>query len=642
MSSLFTALSGLQAHQDWMDVIGNNLANSSTPGYKSSRASFSDYFSRTLQFASGPGTNLGGRNPVQIGNGVRLADIGRNFAQGPLSTTGRTFDLALEGQGFFTLQGGSSNLYTRVGTFGLDALHNLVDARTGLRVIGADGQPVTVDTDTLFPPAATQSMTFKGNLPAVVTGPLREVLEGQNALTQGSPAVVAGTATGPFTVPVGQTLTLQLQIGGTAPQTASVTSSTGTVTAADIAAAIDGLNGVSAAVNGSGVVEVTTDRKGNAASIKISSGPSGQDLAALAGLPTTLVTGSETAVTATTTLNDLPGNTVPYAPGDVIQVSGVDNDGQPINATFTYGAANDGETVDDFIAFLDGLYSDATVTLQPDGTIRLEALTAGESGLNLSLLDGAGSTGQTSWSTYALSVTTEGTGPDVVTTSMEVFDQAGVAHAMTFAMERQEDGTWTVTPTVPASEGSVQSGPITGLTFAADGTPIGLNNLTRDVAVAFNGQPTQTVTLDFGQDGMFDGVTQYGGEGSVFVAEQDGYGVGELSSLDVDSQGVIEGFYTNGQMQDLGQLGISVFGNPEGLRHVGNNMFAQTTNSGALRFGPGATGAAGSVVGGALESSNVDTAEQFVNLIEAQRGFQANARVIKTQDEILNEMVNLV
>ncbi|HEX6243761.1 MAG TPA: flagellar hook-basal body complex protein, partial [Polyangiales bacterium] len=134
-SSLFTALSGLKTHEDWISVIGNNLANSNTTGFKSSRAIFSDQFSQTLRFASLPSGSLGGRNPMQIGLGVQLADIGRDFGQGALATTGRTFDLALNGEGHFMLSDGLNTLYSRVGTFGLDATSRLVDQRTGFRVL---------------------------------------------------------------------------------------------------------------------------------------------------------------------------------------------------------------------------------------------------------------------------------------------------------------------------------------------------------------------------------------------------------------------------------------------------------------------------------------------------------------------------
>jgi flagellar hook protein FlgE len=150
------------------------------------------------------------------------------------------------------------------------------------------------------------------------------------------------------------------------------------------------------------------------------------------------------------------------------------------------------------------------------------------------------------------------------------------------------------------------------------------------------------VTLELGADGAFTGLTQFGDEGEVFVREQDGYSAGELASLSVDSDGAVLGLYTNGKTRELGKLGVATFINPEGLQAVGSNLYAATINSGAGNLGAAQIGAAGRVKGGALENSNVDTAEQFVFLIQAQRGFQANARVITAQNEVLRDTVNLV
>ena len=108
------------------------------------------------------------------------------------------------------------------------------------------------------------------------------------------------------------------------------------------------------------------------------------------------------------------------------------------------------------------------------------------------------------------------------------------------------------------------------------------------------------------------------------------------------SDGVVTGFYTNSQERVLGQVGVASFANPEGLLEIGDNLFQETAASGDARLGTGTTQGRGRVVSGALEESNVDTAEQTVRLIEAQRGFQANARVISVQDEMLREVANLL
>jgi flagellar hook protein FlgE len=633
----------MQANQSWIDLIGNNLANASTPGFKSSQATFADHFSRTLSAATSPGSNRGGKNPVQVGLGVRMADTARNFAQGALTNTGRAFDVALQGRGFFAVSSGLANYYSRVGTFGLDASRFLVDQRTGFQVLNPSGQAIQLDTESLLPPQATTTGSLTGNLPKTVTGPLAEELTAASEFTQGEPAELTSGAAGPYTIPAGETWTMKIAVSGGAPQTVSVTSSSGTVTAADIATAIDALDGVAASVNTGGGIDVATERTGDDVSLIVQPGASGSDLAALVGFGTTLVRGSESAVTSSTTLNDLPANVTDYVAGDVIQVSGFDTDGTPINATFTYGASDDGTTVDELVSFLDTLYTDATVSLDASGRIVVEADTPGETGLALSLLDGAGATGATQWAMHSLAVSTEGTGPDVVTSSMEVFDQAGVAHTMTLTFERQADDSWTITPSIPPADGTVLSAPITGLRFNDDGSPIALAQLDSTISLSITGQTAvQDVELDLGEDGAFTGMTQFGADGEIVVTEQDGYGAGELAELAVDADGSISGLYTNGESRVLGAMGIATFINPEGLTHTGDNLYAASLNSGPVNLGAGNSGGAGRVVGGSLENSNVDTAEQFVHLIEAQRGFQANARVITAQNEVLRDMVNLI
>lgn len=642
-SSLYSALSGLQAHQDWLDLIGNNLANSSTSGYKTGSARFSDQLSQTIRYASGPGSNVGGVNPMQVGSGVRLSDIGRNFTQGPLSATGRPLDAAIDGQGFFMIQGGNRTLYTRVGTFGLDSGRNLVDQRSGFKVLNRASAPIQLDVDAAFPPQATSRVSVSGNLPARVTGPLPEILTGTGGLKDGDPATVTGTNTGPFAIPVGSNWTMSVIVSGGVSQTVSVPGSVGGVSAATIATAIDALNGVSASVDGSGHVVVSTERTGESVSLKVVPGTVGSDLASALGLGTTTVQGTQSPVNSATDLNDLPATVTDYQNGDTIRITGIDADGAAVNATFTYGAANDGTTVDDFVAFLDGLYDDATVALDSQGRITLTADTPGESDLSLSIADGSGSVGRAEWAGYALATTQQGTKPDRVVTTAEIYDPAGLSHAITFEFERQADGTWNATPTIDSSEGTIISGTITGIAFAPDGTPIGISGIDSDVTVQFNGSSaTQTFRLDMGASATFSGITQYGSEGDLVVREQDGNAAGTFDTLTIDGDGSIIGTYTNGKSRSLGELGIATFANADGLMQVNETAYALSANSGAANVTAGSVGKAGRVAGGQLEGSNVDTAEQFVHLIEAQRGFQANSRVISAQDQVLRDLVNLV
>lgn len=646
-TALFTALSALRSHQNWIDVIGHNLANTNTPGFKTSTVRFADNFSRTLTQATAPNGNLGGVNPSQVGLGVSLGSVVRTFEQGSMLDTGRTFDLGLEGNGFFAVTDGQQNFFTRVGTFGLDSARNLVDLSTGYSVLNPGASAINLDVDSPFPPAATSEIDLAGNLPAEVSGPLAETLTGASALKHGSAASLSGTVGGSIPIPAGETWSMEIVINGGAPQNVQVPGAAGGVSVADIATAINALDDVQAVVNAGGFVAVTSEFVGADVTLKINPGDAGKDLASGIGIPTTLVTGAEGPLQpGVTTLNDLPGNTVDYDNGDVINISGVDTDGSPVNASFRYGptaSGFDGETVDDFFAFVNGLYADAEVGLNTAGQVSVVAQTPGESDLLLSISDNSGQNGRTNWSVYATSVTTEGTPPDTVVTSTEVYDPAGLPTTLTLTYERQADSTWTITPQMEDGAGTVLSGPITGVQFDDTGAPTGLGAVNRSVELQFSGSSsTQTVQVDMGTDGELNGLTQFGSDAEVFVAAQNGYGAGELSSISVLSDGVITGFYSNGQGRELGAVGVATFSNFEGLADLGDNLLGQTANSGTLNLGAGDVASAGKVIGGALEGSNVDTAEQFVRLIEAQRGYQASSRVISVEDEILAEAVNLI
>ncbi len=643
-SSLLTALSGLKSHEGWLTVIGNNIANSNTPGFKSSRATFSDLFSQTIRFASLPTQGMGGRNPMQLGGGVKLADIGRNFGQGAINNTGGNFDLAINGRGFFMVSDGVQNLYTRVGTFGLDGSSRLVDQRTGYLVQSASAAPLQIDANTALPPQATSSVSFAGNLPAEINGPLAQVLQSNSGFFDGSPAEVTGTVdlSGGFAIPGGQTWSMELVVNGGAPLQVAFTGPQ-TLTTASIATAINGLNAGVTATDAGGFLQVTSNQTGSAATIRVQPGPTSTDLAGLAGLTTTLVTGSQVVGSLTTPLNNLPTNQIDYQVGDTIEVSGIQDDGTPVSGSFVFGPtppAENGQTVGDLVDFIDNLFPGATAAFDPvTGQIGLTSDATGTSSLTLSLLDG-GTVPKTNWSQHWFAVTTPGTGPDTVSTAIEVFDSSGVAHSVTFDFARQDDGSWGLSANVPG--GGSNPPTITGLRFNDDGT-IQTLPATTTLALTLPGQGAQqSVTLDFGQPSTANGISQYGEPASIFVGSQDGYGVGSLASLSVNSDGSVQGFYSNGQIQILGQIGIATFVNENGLQEVGDNLWTETANSGARVLGVGATGTAGQIIAGALEGSNVEIAEQFVNLIEAQRGFQANARMISTADEVLAELVNLI
>jgi flagellar hook protein FlgE len=161
--SLFSAVSGLTSFQTWMDVIGNNIANAATPGFKTSVVVFTDILNQTLSAGSAPVGNRGGINPMQMGLGVTVGSITPVFLQGSLQTTNRNTDLAIQGDGFFMVANDDALFFTRAGAFNLDARGDLVESATGFKVQGADGD-IRISLGQQGAASLTAVAELKGNL----------------------------------------------------------------------------------------------------------------------------------------------------------------------------------------------------------------------------------------------------------------------------------------------------------------------------------------------------------------------------------------------------------------------------------------------------------------------------------------------
>jgi len=647
-SALTSALSGLRVHQFYLDVVGNNLANASTPGFRESRVTFADVLAQSMRAGSSPTSNIGGINPIQIGLGVAVHSVDMRGAQGVLDNTGRPFDLAIQGEGFFVLDTGSKNVYSRAGAFGIDRDNFLVDTSSGYRVRSASGQDIELPLNTLLPAKSTSIINLGGNLPAKVGGPIAEVMKTSTAFEGGTHAVVTGSLNGPFTLADGDTL--DVTVDGGVSQTITFRASDFTAIGANIASASSSdvatvmqaqLTG--ATVDGSsGVVVVTSDRTGDDSGIKIDDGVGTP--AQILGLSTTLVNGVSSPATAATLLNDLADNVVNYQNGDKINVSGTNAAGQSFAGNFVFGT--DGTTLGELTAFVDNLVSDATASIDASGNLVLVADNTGAASLNLTITDDAANIGATTFSSHGFTVTTDGTGPDEVRTSLDVFDTRGLSHTITLTFTRIDDSQWNVAATTDNSADQIVDGTVQAVRFnpdgsfsAVNGTGVGDSNL----QITFAGlASTQSIAVNVGTSGQLDGVTQLGDTPSLSAISQDGYATGQLVSMSVNSDGTIVGSYSNGQQQSLSQIALAVFSNPNGLQRVGNSMFEESSNSGTAQLQSAGTGRGGTVVGGALESSNVDVAEEFVRLIEAQRGFEANARVIRVSDQLLQDLVQII
>lgn len=216
-------------------------------------------------------------------------------------------------------------------------------------------------------------------------------------------------------------------------------------------------------------------------------------------------------------------------------------------------------------------------------------------------------------------------------TSVSIYDSLGNAHMLQTYYVKTASGTWDVFASVDGATAT----PAGTLTFDPNGALQGTTTLTVSVPV------TTGATTPFGVDIDYTGTTQYGAPFSVNKLVQDGYTAGNLAGFSIGDDGVILGRYTNGQSAVLGQVVLASFANPNGLKPVGNNMWVETSESGSPLVGTPDSGNLGVLQSSAVEDSNVDLTAELVNLITAQRVYQANAQTIKAQDAVLQTLVNL-
>jgi flagellar hook protein FlgE len=238
------------------------------------------------------------------------------------------------------------------------------------------------------------------------------------------------------------------------------------------------------------------------------------------------------------------------------------------------------------------------------------------------------------------------------TTTVQVFDSLGVSHDVTLFFSKTADNAWELNIGVDAGETGGTPGDLAilgtvAITFNPDGSLA--DPVPTDVAgIQFTGADAQDIAFNFGTPNTvptpgegLDGLTQFGGASSVAV-DGNGYGAGQLQAIAVSGDGVITGVFDNGESRALYRLGLADFAAPDGLIELGSGLYRDSVASGAATVATPGSGGMGSVVGAAIERSNVDLAQEFVDLISLQRSFQANARVITTSDGLLNDLINIV
>lgn len=228
---------------------------------------------------------------------------------------------------------------------------------------------------------------------------------------------------------------------------------------------------------------------------------------------------------------------------------------------------------------------------------------------------------------------------DTFSTPVQVYDSLGAEHTLLVTYTKSATATWSVAYSSDA--GTTVTGPTT-VTFDEDG------NLTAPTANGTvtvtgwpNGAANSTLSWDI-WDGTTATLTGYASSSATSSTTQDGAAAGTISSITVDTDGIITGTFTNGQTIQLAQVALATFANLNGLSKEGNNTWSQTLASGSPNIGAADEGGRGTILGGQLELSNVDTASEFTALIVAQRGYQANSRVVTTADTLLQEVLNMV
>jgi flagellar hook protein FlgE len=226
--------------------------------------------------------------------------------------------------------------------------------------------------------------------------------------------------------------------------------------------------------------------------------------------------------------------------------------------------------------------------------------------------------------------------------TITIYDSLGGTHNLTLTFTKTATaGEFTYATTETDASMSLNAGGTGTLQFSGSGaiTAGATGSVTLDFT---NGASSgQAVTLDLGSATNASPVTGFASPATLALASQDGSASGTLQSFSIGTDGTINGTFSNGQVQSLGTIRMATFPNAAGLAKMGNNLYRETSNSGVANMGDPGTGGRGTLAPGSLEASNVDLADEFTKLIVAQRGFQANARVITTSDEVMMEAVNL-
>lgn len=580
-TAMFTALTGLNANARNLDVIGNNIANVNTTAFKSSRMLFSTQFSLTNNVGTPPGDVNGGTNPFQTGLGVNTAGTQRNFNPGTIQPTGQPRDLAIDGDGFFVVRVGDRTTYTRNGAFNRSAQGDLTTVNGG-RLLGFGvNEQFNINRGSLVP--------INIPLGSLTIAEATTQISFRGNLNADGPIATQGS---------------RVSLGGSPSQ---------------------GLRAIATAVPSPALGNII------------------EDTTLLVEIEDPLLVGSNTPL---------------YTAGQRLQLRAAEKGGKtiptielPITAT---------TTVADLRAFLTQSIGINTTNTTPNPDGLTPGVTLDPATGFLSIVGNVGTANDLRIDSTDLRLlsasgqfirhpnTTEkfnaATGESIRTTFV-VYDSLGTPVEVDISAvleSRSTAGTSWRYFVESADDSDTNLAIATGLlTFDTDGRlsttsvpPVSLDR-------AGTGAATPLIfTIGFG--GGAENVTSLADDTSELAATfRDGSPIGTLSGFAVGADGTVIGAFSNGLTRPLGQVALATFSNPEGLVEIGDSLFGPGANSGsAVVAQPGVLGA-GQVVGGALELANVDIGEEFIKMISASTGYSASSRVIRSVDELMQQLLVL-
>ena len=674
LRSLMTGVTGIRAHQTMLDVVGNNVANVNTTGYKKSSTVFQDLLYQSSRGATGPGNNRGGINPLQVGLGVSVAGVETVNTGGPLQFTNNRTDVAIQGDGFYVFSDGMNKVFSRAGNFSQDGNGILVHVGTGFRVQGYEMVQDPANPTRYIQDASlgeirlligdkmeakeTSLVGFKCNLDSRVNTYLPfgvTNLESTMALkvdpahpnlkpgqmpyldfiikNKGTPGnAVDRFITYEITQPNGVTQNVVFEITDIKdgkPVIELVGGPTPVVGAEDTGIIYDSDQGILKIVN------TVTNREMWRANVLSSANYTSFKLENKSVSPS-LEYDVLLEFDRTDTSRDTMGATLWIKDGATIMNPPVKLD-IPLNPDGTFNIPNVGLDLTH-----PGIRKSGVFPGIWEDNERIIIKPAAEGyGIQISAINDPAKLDEIN-----LISTTIQNMISVQNTKAKIYDCMGNEYTLEVAFKKVGDNTWRWEAFFPGETDLIPEPRNGTLQFGPCGKLISPESVVLSIPYSVKGSKDAKVTLDFsgksfGFDDSIEGITQYGSTFTTKPYYQDGYTMGVMNDFAVSRDGTINGIYTNGKTIPLYRLALATFANPNGLERIGNTCFRESANSGMAQIGVPMEGGAGEIYGSNLEMSNVDISEEFTRLILAQRGFQANARIVTVSDGMLEELVNL-